>query len=79
MVDGGSKCVNKRGRPSGPPSLVTSLNPYIGYERAAKVQKEMLASGRSIRDIVLSEGLMTDAELDKALDTMALTKGGIAK
>src|SRR3954466_15403831 len=61
------------------PSLVTSLNPYIGYERAAKVQKEMLASGRSIRDIVLSEGLMSDAELDKALDTMALTKGGIAK
>jgi fumarate hydratase class II len=61
------------------PSLVTSLNPYIGYERAAKVQKEMLASGRSIREIVLAEGLMTDAELDKALDTMALTKGGIAR
>jgi fumarate hydratase class II len=61
------------------PSLVTSLNPYIGYERAAKVQKEMLASGRSIRDIVLSDGLMTEAELDKALDTLALTKGGIAK
>src|SRR3954471_7263848 len=61
------------------PSLVTSLNPYIGYERAAKVQKEMLASGRSIREIVLADGLMTDAELDKALDIMALTKGGIAK
>ena len=61
------------------PSLVTSLNPYIGYEKAAKVQKEMLASGRSIRELVLAEGLMTEAELDKALDTMALTKGGIAK
>src|SRR3954469_22282836 len=61
------------------PSLVTSLNPYIGYEKAAKIQKEMLASGRSIRELVLEQGLMTDAELDKALDTMALTKGGIAK
>jgi len=61
------------------PSLVTSLNPYIGYEKAAKVQKEMLATGRSIRDIVLEQGLMSDAELDKALDIMALTKGGIAK
>src|SRR5213083_3581102 len=53
------------------PSLVTSLNPYIGYEKAAKVQKEMLASGRSIREIVLDQGLMTEPELDKALDIMA--------
>src|SRR4051794_22474897 len=61
------------------PSIGTSLNPYIGYETAAKVIKESTTSGRSIREIVLEQGLMSDAELDKALDVLALTKGGIAK
>ncbi|MDQ1396732.1 MAG: fumarate hydratase, class, partial [Acidimicrobiaceae bacterium] len=56
------------------PSIGTSLNPYIGYEKAAKIIKESTASGRSIREIVLEQGLMTEAELDKALDVLALTK-----
>ena len=61
------------------PSVGTSLNPHIGYEKAAEVIKESTKTGRSIREIVLERGLMTDAELDKALDVLALTKGGIAK
>jgi fumarate hydratase class II len=59
------------------PSIGTSLNPYIGYEKAAEVIKESVKSGRSIREIVLEQGLMEEAELDKALDVMAMTKGGI--
>ena len=61
------------------PSVGTSLNPYIGYEKAAEVIKESTKTGRSIRDLVLERGWMTDAELDKALDVLALTKGGITK
>jgi fumarate hydratase, class II len=61
------------------PSLGTSLNPYIGYDKAAEVIKESIKSGRSIRDIVLERGLMTEADLDKALDPLSLTKGGLAK
>ena len=61
------------------PSIGTSLNPYIGYERAAEVIKESTKTGRSIRELVLERGWMTDAELDKALDVLALTKGGIVK
>jgi fumarate hydratase, class II len=61
------------------PSLGTSLNPYIGYEQAAKVIKESTTSGRSIREIVLEQGLLPEEELDKALDVLALTKGGIPK
>ena len=61
------------------PSIGTSLNPYIGYEKAAEVIKESTKTGRSIRDLVLERGWMTDAELDKALDVLALTKGGITK
>jgi fumarate hydratase class II len=59
------------------PSIGTSLNPYIGYEKAAEIIKESVRSGRSIRELVLDEGLMTDEELDRALDVIALTRGGL--
>ena len=61
------------------PSIGTSLNPHIGYEKAAEVIKESTKTGRSIRELVLERGWMSDAELDKALDVLSLTKGGIAK
>jgi fumarate hydratase class II len=61
------------------PSIGTSLNPYIGYERAAEVIKESVRTGKSIRQIVLERGLMTDEELDGALDVMAMTRGGIVR
>jgi fumarate hydratase class II len=61
------------------PSIGTSLNPYIGYEKAAEVIKESTKTGRSIRELVLERGWMTDAELDKALDVLALTRGGTTK
>jgi fumarate hydratase class II len=59
------------------PSIGTALTPYIGYETAAEVIKESTRSGRSIRQIVRARKLMTDAELDTALDVEAMTKGGI--
>jgi fumarate hydratase class II len=61
------------------PSIGTSLNPFIGYEKAAEVIKESTKTGRSIRELVLERGWMTDAELDRALDTLSMTKGGIIK
>ncbi|MGY6499971.1 MAG: class II fumarate hydratase [Acidimicrobiales bacterium] len=61
------------------PSIGTSLNPYIGYEVTAEVIKESTATGRSIREVVVERGLMTDDELDRALDIIAMTKGGIIR
>jgi aspartate ammonia-lyase len=49
------------------PVLVTLLNPYIGYLKAAEVYKESLKTGRSIKDLVLEKKLMTQEQLDKAL------------
>ena len=49
-------------------ALVTALNPHIGYLNAAAVAKESLETGKSIREIVLSKGLMTEAELAQVLD-----------
>ena len=58
--------------------IVTALNPYIGYDNGASVAKECLASGRSVREIVLEKGLMTAEELDRALQLERLTEGGLA-
>lgn len=49
------------------PILVTLLNPFIGYMKAAEIYKESLATNKSIRQIVLEKGLMTEEELNKAL------------
>ena len=48
--------------------IVTALNPYIGYKTCTKVAKEALETNRSVYDIVLEKKLMTQAELDEALD-----------
>jgi fumarate hydratase class II len=59
------------------PSIGTSLNPYIGYEKAAEVVKESITTGKSVREIVVGRKLMTDEQVDAALDVEAMTKGGI--
>jgi aspartate ammonia-lyase len=45
---------------------VTALNPFIGYAEASRVAKKALAQRCSIREVVLSEGLMTEAQLAEA-------------
>lgn len=49
------------------PVLVTLLNPYIGYIKASDIYKESLKTNKSIKELVLSKGLMTKEEIDKAL------------
>ncbi|GBC78609.1 Fumarate hydratase class II [bacterium HR08] len=59
------------------PALVTALVPYIGYERAAEVVRELLATRRTIREIVRERGWMSEEDLDRALDIEAMTRGGL--
>jgi fumarate hydratase class II len=61
------------------PAIATALNPYIGYENAAKVVKRAVAEGKDLRTVVLESGLMTEDEVDRALDVEAMTRGGIIK
>ena len=46
------------------------------YEKAAELVKKSAQTGRSIRELVLEQGLMTDEELDRALDVLGMTRGG---
>ena len=56
--------------------LVTALNPYIGYDRAAEVAKEALSTNRTLRQIVLDKGLMDEETVDRALNPRAMTTPG---
>lgn len=63
----------------GSPSIVTPLNRYLGYEEAAAVAKQALAESKSIRDVVIERGhvergTVTLAQLDDALDVLAMTR-----
>lgn len=59
--------------------LVTVLAPYIGYNASAAIAKESVASGKSIREIVLEQKLMPEAELDKVMQPEHLTEPGLPK
>jgi fumarate hydratase, class II len=61
------------------PSLGTSLTPYIGYEAASEIVKESIKTGRSVREIVIERGLLSDDEVDRALDVLGMTKGGVRR
>ncbi len=55
-------------------SMVTSLNPLIGYEQAAKLVKEAFASGKTIRQLCLERGILPEATLQEALDPWSMTE-----
>ncbi len=55
---------------------MTSLAPLIGYDKAAAIAKEAFKTGKTIRQIAQEQGALSDAELDKALDPMSMTKPG---
>jgi fumarate hydratase class II len=61
------------------PAIVTALNRFIGYEAAAAVAHEALATGQTIRDVVISRGHVargdiTYEQLDEALNVLAMTR-----
>ena len=55
---------------------VTALVPHIGYKHAATIAKKALETGKTIRELVLEEGLFDEAKLDEILDPYHLTVPG---
>jgi fumarate hydratase class II len=58
------------------PMLATALNPVIGYDEAAKLAKESMRTGKSIRQLARGRGV-TEKELNKVLDLGKMTKPGL--
>src|SRR3982075_347036 len=58
------------------PMLATALNPVLGYDEAAKIAKESIRTGKSIRQLARSKGV-SEATLNKVLDLGKITKPGL--
>jgi aspartate ammonia-lyase len=59
------------------PALVTALAPKIGYAEAAKLAKEAVASGLTVRELVKQKGILDEKEMDAVLDLRAMTEIGV--
>lgn len=55
----------------------TSLAPIIGYDKAAKVAKTAFEQNKTVRQVAKELNVLSDAELEKALDLMAMTRPGL--
>ena len=60
-------------------SLATALNPYIGYEKAAQIVKESVATGRSIIDIAREKKLLSEDQIAEILDPVNMTEPQVPK
>ncbi|HCO22069.1 Fumarate hydratase class II [Gimesia maris] len=55
-------------------SMVTSLNPHIGYEKASALAKEAFKSGKTIRELCTEQEILPAETLKEALDPMSMTE-----
>ena len=55
-------------------SMVTSLNPYIGYEKASALAKEAFKSGKTIRELCREQNVLPEETLAEALDPLRMTE-----
>lgn len=58
--------------------IITALNPHVGYKVASKVAKEALETGRTVREIILRDNILSEVAVDQILDAMEMTEPGIA-
>jgi fumarate hydratase, class II len=57
--------------------LATALAPAIGYDAAAKIAKEALATGKSVREVARQKTALAPDELDRLLDPSRMTEPGL--
>ncbi|CRK81070.1 aspartate ammonia-lyase [Neobacillus massiliamazoniensis] len=58
--------------------IITAVNPHLGYEVAARIAREAITSGKSVRELCLQHDVLTEEELDLILNIYEMTKPGIA-
>ncbi|MDR7317306.1 aspartate ammonia-lyase [Brevibacillus nitrificans] len=58
--------------------VITAVNPHLGYETAARIAREAILTGKSVRELCLQYNVLTEEELDLILDPFEMTHPGIA-
>ena len=56
------------------PSLATLLSPKIGYLKAAEIAEEAMVNKKSIKDIAVKRGILSEDEADKLFDLKIISK-----
>ncbi|MCP4250547.1 MAG: class II fumarate hydratase [bacterium] len=57
-------------------AMCTGLAPIIGYDQAAAIAKEAFATGKTVRQVAKEKKVLSDEELNKALDPTGMTRPG---
>jgi len=57
--------------------IVTVLNPIIGYSKASEIVKESMETGKSVREIILGQDILTQEQLNQVLSPVAMTEPGV--
>ncbi|MCM2270093.1 MAG: class II fumarate hydratase [Thermoanaerobaculia bacterium] len=58
-------------------AMVTALAPKIGYDAAAAIAKESVATGKTVRQLCVEKQVLPPDELERVLDARAQTYGGL--
>lgn len=58
--------------------IMTALNPHLGYEVSARIAREAIVTGKSLRELCLLYNVLSEEELNIILDPFEMTKPGIA-
>lgn len=58
-------------------ALITALEYYIGYDKAAEIAKKIVEENKPLRAILINENILSEDLIDKILNPFALTSPGI--
>ena len=58
-------------------AAATALSPHLGYAKTAELAKAAVATGRTIRELVIEQRLLSEADADRILSIDAMTVPGI--
>ena len=59
-------------------SLLTALNPHIGYELTTEIAREVKLTDKTVRDVVLEKNIFTEEKLNEILSPENMTRPGIS-
>ncbi|NEU56846.1 aspartate ammonia-lyase [Halorussus sp. MSC15.2] len=58
-------------------ALATALNPHIGYDKASDAAKTALKEGKTVKQVVVEKGYLSEEEAEEVIDPEAMTHRGI--
>lgn len=58
--------------------VITAIVPHVGYEKAAKIAKEAISTGKPVRELAIESGVISEEDLNKILDPVSMTEPGIS-